>query len=69
MYDQEIHVGVRVPRLGKKNIDTEYLFLVPDSQSVFAFGEAILAVYSYEEGRSIPVPETWRRMIVEFELL
>ena len=67
MYDHEIHVGVRVARLGKKNIYTEYLIQVPDNQSVFAFGEALLLAYSYEECRSIPVPETWRRMIVEFK--
>lgn len=67
MFDQEIHVGVRIAGLGQKSIDTEYLIQVPDSQSVLAFGEAILVAYSYEEGCSIPVPETWRRTIVEFE--
>ena len=67
MYDQEIHVGVRIARLGQKSMDTEYLVQVPDSQSVLAFGEAILVAYSYEEGRSIPVPKSWRRTIVEFE--
>jgi acyl-CoA thioester hydrolase len=67
LYDQEIHVGVRVARLGKKSMDTEYVIQVPNSQSVLAFGEAILVAYSYEEGRSIPVPDTWRRAIVEFE--
>jgi acyl-CoA thioester hydrolase len=67
LYDQEIHVGVRVARLGKKSMDTEYVIQVPNSQSLLAFGEAILVAYSYEEGRSIPVPDTWRRAIVEFE--
>ncbi len=67
MYDQEIHVGVRIVRLGQKSMDTEYLIQVPDSQSVLAFGEAILVAYSYEEGCSISIPETWRRTIVEFE--
>jgi acyl-CoA thioester hydrolase len=67
MYDQEIHVGVRVARLGQKSMGTEYLIQVPDGQSVLAFGEAILVAYSYEEGRSISVPDTWRRTIVEFE--
>ena len=48
-------------------MDTEYLIQVPGSKSILAFGEAILVAYSYEEGRSIPVPETWLRTIVEFE--
>ncbi len=67
MYDQEIYIGVRVARLGQKSMDTEYVIQAPNSQAVLAIGEAILVAYSYQEGRSIPVPDSWRGKIIDFE--
>ena len=66
-YDQKIRVGVRIARLGKKSMDTEYLMCEQEGQHVLALGEAILVAYSYNQASSITIPDTWRTTISMFE--
>lgn len=68
-FGQRVRVGVRVSRLGNKSLNMEYRLEDQDTGAELASGSTVLVAYDYRTGRTIPVPENWRRVIAAFENL
>ena len=68
LFGQKIQVGVRVSRLGNKSITMEYILKGEDGE-VFSESSAVLVTFNYSSGKSIPIPQEWRRVITAFERL
>lgn len=62
--DDDVRVGIRVSRIGNKSMTTE--FLVEASGETAATAESVQVVID-EEGTPRPVPDEWRRKILEYE--
>lgn len=67
LWGQPIQVGVRINRLGNKSFDV--LYTIEDSQTSreHASGSTIQVAYDYHTAQTIPIPDEWRKIIVEFE--
>ncbi|MFV1948434.1 MAG: acyl-CoA thioesterase [Anaerolineales bacterium] len=62
-----IEVGVRVSRLGNKSLVMDYLIRERDSDRIFAEGKTIQVAYDYQEKSTIPLKDSWRALIKDFE--
>jgi len=62
--EDDVKVWVRVLRIGEKSMTTE--FVVEASGETAATAESVQVVVD-EEGTPSPVPDDWRRKIVEYE--
>jgi acyl-CoA thioester hydrolase len=62
--EDDVRVWVRVSRLGEKSMTTE--FLIEASGETAATAESVQVVID-EEGVPRPVPDEWRREILEYE--
>ena len=60
-----VTVGVRVPQLGEKSFVFEYE--VRDDGAVAATGETTVVTYGREAQGPIPIPDSWRESISQFE--
>ncbi len=69
LWGQSLRVGMRITRLGNKSMHSEYRIEDADTGAVLAEGSSVLVAYDYQAERTIPVPDTWRRRIAEFERL
>ena len=69
LFGQQVRVGVRTTRLGNKSLDMEYLLEEAHSRREFATGSSILVAYDYQGEQTIPIPDTWRQVIKDFENL
>jgi acyl-CoA thioester hydrolase len=67
LFDQNVHVGVRVARIGSKSMVFEYSLEDRDSGQVLAKAETVMVAYDYPTRQSIPVPADWRAKIQAFE--
>lgn len=65
LFDQEIIVYTRTTRLGNKSLQKEQILLA-DGQRATAALSTIVA-FDYGAGRSVRVPDEWRRRIREYE--
>jgi len=64
---QNVRVGARMTRLGNKSMDMEHLIEDQDTGQIMATGFAVLVTYDYHTRQTIPIPDTWRKVILEFE--
>lgn len=62
-----IEVGVRVSRLGNKSLVMDYLIRERDGDRIFAEGKTIQVAYDYQEKSTIPLKDSWRALIKDFE--
>ncbi|MFC6975462.1 acyl-CoA thioesterase [Halomicroarcula sp. GCM10025709] len=60
-----VTVGVRVPRLGEKSFLFEYE--VRNDDTVAATGETTVVTYGRDEQAPVPIPDSWRESIGQFE--
>jgi acyl-CoA thioester hydrolase len=67
LWDQPIQVGVRTQRLGNKSFDV--IYTIEDSQTgnQHASGSTVQVAYDYHTTQTIPIPDAWRKIIIEFE--
>jgi len=65
-YTDPIAVEVGVTRLGTKSLEIGHVVRAADGREL-ATGRTVLVAYDYRQGVSIPLPETWRVRITEFE--
>ena len=63
----EVEVGVKVSRLGNKSLDMDYLIREPNTERIFAAGKTVQVAYDYEDRKTIPLPENWRKVIQSYE--
>ncbi len=66
-FGDPIRVGVRITRLGNKSLQSEYCLEDSRDGSIYATGASVLVAYDYRNERSVPIPEEWRRAIMEYE--
>jgi acyl-CoA thioester hydrolase len=68
-FGTQVQVGARTTRLGNKSMEMAYSLQEATSDLEFAAGSAILVAFDYHANKSIPIPENWRKTIIEFENL
>ena len=66
-FNQRIHVGVGITRIGNKSLTFEYIIEDQDTGAVLATAETVMVAYDYHEHVSIPVPAERRQKISQFE--
>jgi acyl-CoA thioester hydrolase len=62
-----LRVGMRITRLGNKSMTAEYRIENAQDGTEFADGMAVLVAYDYYKACTMPVPEAWRKKMIEFE--
>ena len=60
-FDETVAIGVRPSRIGTKSFEFEFELRVGDR--LVAEARSVLVGYDYASGRSIEVPERWRRRL------
>lgn len=66
-FGQDINVGVRVAKLGLKSMTWAQNVVDAASGRELAKGTVVVVAYDYQARKTIPIPEEWRRRIMEFE--
>jgi len=66
-FGDPIRVGVRITQIGNKSMTSEYRIEDVRDASEFASGSSVLVAYDYHNHRSVPIPEEWRKAILQFE--
>jgi acyl-CoA thioester hydrolase len=66
-FGDPIRLGVRISRFGNKSMTSEYRLEHAHDGSVFATGSSVLVAYDYNNKRSVPIPEEWRKAILQYE--
>lgn len=69
LYGQDIRVGVRVSRLGNKSLTMDYTIQNAADGREHASGATVLVAYDYRLKKSIPLPDGWREVIRNFEII
>lgn len=67
MADESVVVWTRCSRIGTKSFDIETLIVRAKDGAVAGVGTTVLVAYDYETNASIPVPESWRQKIRDYE--
>jgi acyl-CoA thioester hydrolase len=67
LFGQPVRVGARVSRLGNKSLNMEYVIEDAETGEELATGSSVLVAYDYRQEQTIPIPESWRAVIREFE--
>ena len=65
--EDEIQVAIRVSHIGNKSMTMENEILDSKDGSLKAQAEVVLVTYDFRSKTTIPVPESWRKKIMEFE--
>jgi acyl-CoA thioester hydrolase len=60
-FDETVAIGVRPSRVGTKSFEFEFELRVGDR--LVAEAKSVLVGYDYASGRSVEVPERWRRRL------
>ncbi len=69
LWGQPIRVGMRIEQLGNKSMHSLYRIEDTQTQHTLAEGSSVLVAYDYPTAQTIPIPDTWRKIIMEFENL
>ena len=62
-----VKVGVRTSKLGNKSMAIEQALVNDATGEVLSTGTVICVAYDYMKQTSMPVPESWREKINEYE--
>ncbi|MHB8808180.1 MAG: acyl-CoA thioesterase [Anaerolineaceae bacterium] len=65
--EDEIQVALRISHIGNKSMTMENEILNTKDRSLKAQAEVVLVTYDFHSKMTIPVPESWRKKIMEFE--
>jgi acyl-CoA thioester hydrolase len=68
-YREEVAVGCRVSRLGRKSFDFAYEIWSETRQLRAAHGVSTMVAYDYQAQSSVVVPERWREIITAYEIV
>ena len=63
----QVEVGVKVSRLGNKSLDMVYLIREMGTHKIYAEGKTVQVAYDYQSKQTIPLKDTWREVIQEYE--
>lgn len=65
-FGDQLRVGVRCSRIGRKSLELVYSILENDGREM-ATGRTVLVAYDYRKSQSIPVSKEWRRVLAGFD--
>lgn len=68
-YREEVAVGCRIARLGRKSFDFAYEVWSETRQLRAAYGVSSMVAFDYTTQSSILVPERWRKLIAAYEVV
>ncbi len=68
-YREEVAVGCRISRLGRKSFDIVYEIWSETRQTRAARGLSTMVAFDYEAQASIAIPERWREIVTAYELV
>ena len=68
-YREEVAVGCRISRLGRKSLDFTYEIWSETRQLRAAHGTSTMVAYDYKAQSSIVVPERWREIVAAYEVV
>ena len=66
-FGQDIKVGVKIEKLGNKSITIAQNVVDASTGAELSKGAVIMVSYDYRQGKSILIPDEWRRRITKFE--
>lgn len=66
-FGDPIRVAVRISHIGNKSMTSEYQIEDGRDARIYATGSSVLVAYDYQNKVSVPIPEEWRKAIVQFE--
>jgi acyl-CoA thioester hydrolase len=66
-YRDDILVGGRISRMGKKSFDFETCVWHPELDKQAYLATAVLVAFDYQANASIAIPEDWRKRITAYE--
>jgi acyl-CoA thioester hydrolase len=66
-FGQDIKVGVRIEKFGTKSMTIAQNVVDSSTGAELSKGTVIMVSYDYRQGKSIPIPVEWRKMISQFE--
>jgi acyl-CoA thioester hydrolase len=64
---QDLTLGVRVARLGKKSFDLEYLLVRDEDGLAIARGRSVQVMFDYRTKKTMPISDDARARLTEFE--
>ena len=67
LFGTPIKIGVHTEKLGNKSLTVEQVILNADSDEMLASGQVILVTYNYHNKQTIPIPDSWREKISQYE--
>jgi acyl-CoA thioester hydrolase len=68
-YREEVAVGCRISRLGRKSFDFAYEIWSETGQLLAAHGTSTMVAFDYAAQTSVVVPDRWRELITAYELI
>lgn len=68
-YREEVAVGCRIGRIGRKSFDFIYEIWSDSRQVRAARGLSTMVAYDYEAKQSIVIPERWRGVVTAYEVV
>ncbi len=68
-YREEVAVGCRVSRMGRKSFDLTYEIWSETHQKRAARGLSTMVAFDYRAKTSILIPERWRKIVAAYELV
>jgi acyl-CoA thioester hydrolase len=68
-YREEVAVGCRIARMGRKSFDFLYEIWSETRQLRAAHGLSTMVAYDYEANKSVVIPERWREIITAYEVV
>jgi len=67
LFGMQVLTGVRISRLGSKSLVMDYRLADAQTGQEFAAGSSVIVTYDYPSEQTIPIPDSWRKVIAEFE--
>jgi acyl-CoA thioester hydrolase len=67
LFGQAVRVGARVAQIGKKSFKMDYSLEDAADRKELAHATSVLVTFDYHTGKTIFVPEQWRKAIMDFE--
>ncbi|MEI7642903.1 MAG: thioesterase family protein [Chloroflexales bacterium] len=66
-FNDRLAVGIRVSSFGTKSFSLEYVIARAADDALIAIGRSVLVSYDYKQGRTVPVPDDFRRRVAELQ--
>jgi len=68
-FRDDVVIRTRCSRLGNKSFDMEYQLIKIDKgvEVLLADGKTVMVAFDYEENQSIPIPELWKKVVIDYE--